>query len=824
MLTLPLENPVLVLVVASFAFLAAPFAARALRLPTVVVLIAFGALVGPAGSGFLARSETIVLLGTLGLLHLLFQVGLELDLRGFVRYRQRSLVFGTLSFVLPLTLALALLLVPGLGLSAAAIVLIGAVVASHTLLAYPVAARLGITRDPAVTAAVGGTLLTDTLSLSLLALVSGLLVENAGVWTLLRLLTMLTLASAAITLLLPRLARSFLRRTDGEASVRYVFMLSAMLASAALAEAAGAAPIIGAFLAGLALNRLVPNTSTVMARVRFVGDAILIPFFLLSVGMLVDFRVLASADTLLWAALLTAMVLLGKGGAALLAGRLLGFDRRQGWLMVGLTIPQAAATLAVTFVGLELGLFGPVIVNAVIAMILVTSLLGATLVERAGRAWVLARPALEGEGEVAHRVLVPVANPHTAEVLLDLAFMLRAADSDEVVYPLSVVLDEGNVEARVAAAERVLAHALVYTTEAEVPTTPLTRVAVNPAVGIVQAAREQRITDIVLGWQGRASARSASYGSVIDQVIEHSDAQVWIHRIDRPLSVTGTAYLILPPAVDYHVGFYSAIATSKRLLVALGAPVVGLVVKGDAQRLAVRIAEVPSPLELRFESFADWPELIRSLSERSNAADLVVLIGARQGTVAWSPALDRVPAMLAGLEGGFLGIVPAAGSDSLASEVGVDQRGSMAALLRPDALRLDLQGELAEALGMLLATLLPPERRDAQQVLRALVEDEIGFANEVLPGALVAHARSAALSAPRLAVGIHRGGLSHPRAPARVHLVAVLISPDDGPMQPHLARLARVAQRIRAHGGEALAQATSAEELRDWLIRRGSDV
>jgi Kef-type K+ transport system membrane component KefB len=786
----------------------------------VVILIAFGAIVGPAGLGLLARGETIVLLGTLGLLHLLFQVGLELDLRGFVRHRQRSLLFGGLSFALPL--ALALVTFSLLGLSTAAILLLGAVVASHTLLAYPVAARLGITRDPAVTAAVGGTLITDTLSLTLLALVSGLLVEGAGAWALFRLVALLALAVATTLLLLPRLARSFLRRTDGEASVRYLFMLSAMLVSAAIAEAAGAAPIIGAFLAGLALNRSVPNTSTVMARVRFVGDAVFIPFFLLSVGMLVDVRVLASLETLAWAGLLTAMVLIGKGGAALLSGRLLGFDRRQGWLMVGLTIPQAAATLAVTFVGLELGLFGPVLVNAVIAMILVTSLLGATLVERAGRAWVLARPAREGEGEVAHRMLVPVANPSTAEALLDLAFMLRSEGSDETVYPLSVVLDEGNVEARVAAAERVLAHALVYTTEAEVPTTPLTRVAVNPAVGIVQAAREQRITDIVLGWQGHTSARAASYGSVIDQVIEHSDAQVWIYRIDRPLRPRGTAYLILPPAVDYHPGFYSAIATTKRLLQALATPVVGLVVKGDPERIAARIAEVPSPVEMGFESLSDWPELIRTLTERAGADDLVMLIGARQGTVAWSPALDRVPGMLVGLEASFLGVVPAAG-DELASDVAVDRRGGIAALLRLEAISLDLEGDLDEVLAQLLSTLIPAQHADATAVLRALVEDEVGFANEVLPGALVAHARSTALSAPRLAIGIHRHGLRHPRATAPLHLIAVLVSPDDGPMQPHLARLARVVQRIRREAGAGLVGVESAEALRALLTRRSND-
>jgi Kef-type K+ transport system membrane component KefB len=815
-LELPLVNPVLVLAVATAAFLVAPFLGRWARLPSIVVLIGLGAVVGPSGLGLLPRGETIVLLGTLGLLYLLFQAGLELDLRGFLRHRRRSLVLGVSSFALPLLLAVVIM--PWLGFGTAAVLLLGAIVASHTLLAYPVAARLGIARDPAVTTAVGGTLITDTLSLTLLAVVSGLAVGDGGPWVVPRLLGTLAVTAVAIVTLLPRMARWFFRRTDGEASVRYVFMLTAMLASAAAAEAAGASPIIGAFLAGLALNRLVPNASTVMARVRFVGDAIFVPFFLLSVGMLVDVRVLASLETLALAAVLTAIVFVGKGGSALLAGRLLGFERRQGWLMVGLTVPQAAATLAVTFVGLELGLFGPAMVNAVIALILVSCLVGATVVDRAGRALVLARPAGLGEGEAPHRVLIPVSNPATAERLLDVAFLLREAGSEEAVYPASVVRDEGDVEARVAAAERVLAHAVVYAAEADVPVAPLTRVAVNPAVGIVQAVREQRITDVVLGWRGGGSTRMTTYGGIIDQVIEHSDAQVLIARIDRPIATTVAAYLVLPPAIDYNPGFFAAVATLKRLLGALGAPVVALAVRTDARRLERRFAEIPGELALRFESRGGWAELVRDLQARVQPEDLVVWLGARRGTAAWSPALDRLPAMLAALGTGFVGIVPSdAEIDVTPAEVA--RRGGLAALLRPERVLLDLDGDLAGSLGALLAPLLPPARREFEATLRALVEDDVGYASELLPGALVAHVRSRAVSGPRLAVGVHRRGLLHPRGGEPVRLLLVLVSPQEGPAQAHLARLANVVQRLHEVGAPRLAAARDAEELTALLTR-----
>lgn len=817
MLNLPVTDPVWVLSIASAALLLAPYLAQALRLPQVVVLIALGGVVGPAGLGLLERSETMVLLGTLGLLYLLFQVGLELDLRGFVRQRQQSILLGLLSFALPS--ALALLIAPMFGFSTAGTLLVAAIVASHTLLAYPVVARLGVARDPAVTAAVGGTLLTDTLSMTLLALVASLALGDADLWAALRLMLLLGAVALSILLLLPRLADAVFRRTDGETSVRFIFMLSTMLFSAAAAAAAGASAIIGAFLAGLALNRMVPNTSTAMARVRFVGEAIFIPFFLLSVGMLLDVRVLLAPATLVLAVLLTSMVLVGKGGAALLSQRLLGFSAPQGWVMVGLTIPQAAATLAVTFVGLELGLFGPAMVNAVIAMILVTTLLGATLAERSARAIAVTAPERASEGVAPRRILVPVANPATAEALLDLAFMLRQGIAEEALFPLAVVRDAGDVGARVVAAERVLAHALVYATEAEAVVTPVTRVALNPAVGIAQAIREQRITDVVLGWQGSSSARAATFGNVIDQVLAQSDAQLWVQRIDRPLVARGRAFLILPERISATPGFPGAMLALARLLSTLGAPVTLLHLGGDGAATRARLAALPVRLEAAFEEVATPSELLRLLGERVGDQDLTLMVGARGGTLAWTPALERLPGLLAGLPGAFLAVLP--GSSEV--EGVVERRGGMSALLTPDDVEIALSGDRAAALETLLARLVDPRQPAFAELLRAVVEDDVGFANELLPGALLAHLRSAAVDRPRLAVGLHPSGVAHPKAGAPLRVVALLISPDEGEMQPHLTRLARVAQRLRSIGSEALLEAADARALVALLTRRGSD-
>lgn len=791
-LELPFTNPVVVMGVAIAVFLVAPFASRRLNLPSLVVVIALGALVGPNGLGLLARGETMVLLGTVGLLYLLFVAGLNLDLRGFARQRAGAALFGALSFTLPLTLAL--LVAPWLGFGWEATLLVGAIVASHTLLAYPIVARLGLAQSPGVTATVGGSLLTDTLSLGLLAVVGALASGGdltPGFW--LRMALSFGGYALAVTVLLPRLGRWFFRNTDAEAAVRYVFLLAAMFVSAAFAEIAGAQAIIGAFLAGLALNRLIPETSTVMARVRFVGDAVFIPFFLLSVGMLVDVRVLFSLEVAVLAAALTLLVVVGKGGAALLAQRLMGLDRREGVVMAGLSIPQAAATLAVTFVGLEIGLFGSEVVNAVIGLILVSVLVGATLVERGGRALVLARRAAPPADDVVHRVLVPLANPDTAERLMEVAFMLRERGSGEAVYPLVVVPDQAGVETRVAAAERVLAHAVVVAAEAEVPVAALTRVATNPASGILAAARERRITDLVIGWNGDASARRAIFGGVIDQVIEHGHEQVIVCRLDHPIATSRRVFVVLPPAVDYGPGFHGAARTLVRLAGRLGAPVTALAVRADAERLTRSFAEATGDDAVRVEDVSSWSAVIERLRAEARPDDLVAIVSARRGTVAWAVALERLPAMLAALGTSFVAIYPS----ERTLRARPHEQAADGLRIAPEHVMLDLRGDdLDTAVATLLAGAVDPGSRTFERALRALVRDDVGYAVEVVPGTLLAHARVRGIARRLALVGFHHAGLRHPASPIPLTRIALLLSPDDDEVGDHLGALARLAQHL----------------------------
>ena len=379
----PFTDPVLIVALATLLFLTVPVLAERIRVPGVIGLIVAGAAVGPHGFGLLARDQTIILLGTVGLLYLMLMVGLELDLHQFSLYRDRSIVFGTLSFLVPAVFGMAAGLALGYPLPSA--LLLASAFSSHTLLAFPIASRLGIVRNEAVTTALGGTILTEILALLLLAVVAnsaGGGALNAAFWA--RLAVSFGIYVTAVMWGLPRLGRWFFRRS-GDGGTEFIFVLASLFTISWLAHAAGVEPIVGALLAGLALNRLVPAQGPLMNRIHFVGNTLFIPFFLLSVGMLVNVWALDSLRAWVIAGVLSGGVLISTWLGAWFTGRAFGYEPAEGWTVFGLTVPHAAGTLAIILVGYDLGLLDQTEVNAVVVMILATCLAGPWAVERFGR-------------------------------------------------------------------------------------------------------------------------------------------------------------------------------------------------------------------------------------------------------------------------------------------------------------------------------------------------------------------------------------------------------------------------------------------------------
>ncbi|HLM67249.1 MAG TPA: cation:proton antiporter [Longimicrobium sp.] len=809
--TRPFTDPVLIVALATLLFLVVPVLAERVRVPGVIGLIVAGAAVGPHGFALLARDQTIILLGTVGLLYLMLMVGLELDLHQFSRYRNRSIVFGTLSFLIPAVIGAAAGL--GLGYSMGAVLLLGSVFASHTLLAYPIASRLGIIRNEAVTTALGGTILTEILALLLFAVVAnqarGASLDLAF-WV--RLTLSFGLYVAVVMWGLPRLGRWFFRRS-GDGGAEFIFVLVSLFTIAYLAHAAGVEPIVGALLAGLALNRLVPAQGPLMNRIHFVGNTLFIPFFLLSVGMLVNVWALDSVRAWVVAGVMSAGVLFSKWVASAFTARAFGYEPAEGWTVFGLTVPHAAGTLAIVLVGYDLGLLGQTEVNAVVVMILATCLAGPWAVERFGRIVAQREEARPYDPTTApRRVMIPLANPSTAEALMDLAFAVRGADTDEPVIPLSVAQDEGEgTEAWVAEAEQMLAGAVRHATAAEVPVRAVTRVDGNVAAGIARGVAETRASVVVIGWDGRRTGARAIFGTVLDQLLERTRQMVLVARLGHPLNVTQRLVVLVPPAADRHPGFADALATVNRIASGIGAGMTGVVVGEDVERLRTTHGAARPQVAAEWMAVPDWGALAEWLESSVRREDLVVLMGARRGTVAWHPRLERLPGRLVGLAPeSFLAVYPAeAGAPA---ELPPESLGDA---LSPDRVTRVRSDAFGPAVREMLAPVFDAATADG--VAEALEGAEARFSSEIVPGVALPHTRLPGLPRPILLLGISDDGVHLPHGSRPARLLVLLVSPAER-AEEHLRALAGIAHLLAdpAQTGSLLERHAPGSPL-DWL-------
>ena len=648
---LPLEEPVLVFTLALTVFLIGPLLVKRLGQPGIIGIIVLGVLIGPGVFGFVEDTD-LELLGEVGLIYLLFTVGLELDLQRFKEAPENAALFGLVSFFVPF-IGGTLIVMGTLGFDAWAAMLLAAVFASHTLLAYPIVNRLGVTKNRAVTAVFGGILFTDTLALIVLAIVTGAIGGEMSVWLFLEVFVALVVLFGATMFLVPPVARWFFQSLSEESYFEFLFVMVAFFAAASLAEIIGLAGILGAFVAGLALNRLIPQGGTLMNRIEFVGNAFFIPFFLLWVGTLVDPGVVLDGPrTLQVTAVIVLVMLVGKAVAAWIVSRIQGYDRNEFGVIFGLSTGQAAAALAITLIGFEAGVFGEHVLNAVVLLLLVTAVVSPWLTERAATSLALEREVEPGEGPKDPNILVPLS--HHAELqerLLDLAFVLKGDRGDEPVHVLTVVQPERDEEtdAQVAAVRQELEEIAAFGGAAEVPVETEARVNHNVASGVVQGALEVQANQILMGWDARGSFRHRIFGSIIDQVLKRTPLPVLISRLGHPINTTRRLFVVVPLGVDHHEGFYEAVHMVKRLASALGVPVTVLVVEGSAHQYERLFGLVEEEVTKEFDEVDRWSTLVPTLESRTEADDLVVVVSPRRGDVGWHDELATLPARLAEL-------------------------------------------------------------------------------------------------------------------------------------------------------------------------------
>ncbi len=822
-LDLPFSDPVLIFGLVMVIILVVPILAKKLRTPDIVGLIFAGAVIGQGALGLLERDDTIILLGTVGLLYLMFIAGISIDLEKFSKFRSISLSFGLLSFGFPM--AGSLLLAPSLlGFDFESSLLLGAIVGSHTLLAYPIANRLGIGKNKAVTMSLGATIVTDSLSLTVLAIVAATIHGDISLSFWMTFIGFVSLYLAAILFTLPRLGRWFFRNVRGQTNIEYVFLLAVLFVTAYAAQQVGLAAIIGAFLAGLTMNRLVPENSTLMSRVHFVGNALFIPFFLISVGMLVDIRFLVTVEVWLVAALFTALVLVGKFLAARIAQLFFRLSGDERWVMFGLTSPQAAATLAVTLIGFDLGLFDELAVNAVVILILASCFVGPWLVDFYGRKVVLheEKESLKST-DAPERILIPLSNPENAEALMDIALMIRGKKSSEPVFPLTVARDSPNVEAAVATGEKLLSHAVVHAAAADIPVIPVTRVDHNIASGILRATKELRISDIVIGWNGEITARQRIFGSILDQLLEQSDETVLVSKLDQPVNTTGRVLLAIPPMSQYEPGFGNSFQTIKKLINQLGAKPVVLATESNLTLLKPFIEKQDPELSAEYKTVHNWNKIAEILEEHYDDNDLVILFSSRRGSIAWHPLFERLPGQI------IRGFNP--GNLIIAYPAEVEEHHKPTAVLRFDESPLvpdisanqiyiasDGESSHHNAIEKMVQSFFSDRKDVTTEIAQQLkVLDPDNLPGD-LPGVMLMHHSTHHVTEPVLLLAVNGDGFHVRKVGEPVKIMFILLSPTHMSVQRNLLILNRLGRMIgRAEIKNRLGRAKNIDEIKEIL-------
>ena len=654
---LPWTNPVLVFSSILFVILFAPLLLNKIKIPQLIGLIIAGALIGPNGFNLLERDSSVVLFGTVGLLYIMFLAGLEIDMADFKKNSSKSIVFGMYTFVIPMVLGtLSGLYILNFGVATS--VLLASMFASHTLIAYPIISKLGVTKNKAVNITVGGTMITDTLALLVLAVVVGMSTgEMTGnFW--LRLGISLLIFGGIVVFIFPMLARWFFKRSDDNIS-QYIFVLALVFLAAFFAEAAGIEGIIGAFLAGLALNKLIPHTSPLMNRIEFVGNALFIPFFLIGVGMLIDFRVFVSDfETIKVAIVMTVVATLAKFLAAFFTQKSFNFSVAQRQVIFGLSNAQAAATLAAVLVGYKviigenpdgtpIRLLGDSILNGTILMILVTCTVASFVAQKGATTLALEEEREPAEDKDANaldeKILIPVNYPENIEELINFGVTIKTKSTKNSLIALNVIPSDVTDELKEKSAHKLLEKASKVAAATDNILTELVRYDSNVVNGISNVAKENKVTDIILGLHRQQHISDSILGKLTEGILSKIQVTAFIHQSVQPLNTIGKYIVVIPKNAEKELGFIHWLLRVWNIGRNTGAK---LAFYAHPETLEyIQVVQKKFSIEAQFTEFADWDDFL-ILSRDLKENDALMVIMSRKSGDSFNPVMQKLPKYL----------------------------------------------------------------------------------------------------------------------------------------------------------------------------------
>lgn len=645
----PITDPTLIFFVVLLMILLSPIIMGRLRIPHIIGMVLAGVLVGKYGLNILGRDASFELFGRVGLYYIMFLAGLEMDMEGLKKNRNRVMIFGMLTFLVPFAMTY-LMGVSLLGYIPLASLLLAAIMASNTLIAYPIVGRYGLTRHTSSTLSVGSSMMALFMALIVMASIVNSFHGNGGILFWLLFILKFVAYCVGLIMVIPRVTRWFLRRYS-DAVMQFIFILAVVFLSAALSDAVGLEGIFGAFMSGLILNRFVPKVSPLMNRIEFTGNALFIPYFLIGVGMLINVRLLFAGSKILWVVFCIVFFgTLGKAVAAYLAARIFRMSWLAGHMMFGLTSAHAAGAIAMVMVGRRLEvapgqyLFGDEVLNGIVIMILFTCVISTVITERAAQR--LRLQEKEDQNMMKNlddeKILIPVKYPEYSDNLVTMATLMRNPRLKRELVALNVVYDDVNMRHNQAEGQRLLDYLCHLASASDVPMVTQVRVAANIANGIKHAFKEFQASEILMGLHFHKEINRSFWGEFTRSLYNGLSRQIIVTRILQPLNTIRRIQVAIPSRAEFEPGFYRWLERLARMAGNLECRIAFHGRNETLQLVNEFIRNRFPSVRAEYEEMAHWKEL-PTLGSQVREDHLFVIVTARKGTISYKTAMERLP-------------------------------------------------------------------------------------------------------------------------------------------------------------------------------------
>ena len=653
-INLPVQDPTWVFFIVLLIILLAPLLFQKLHIPHIIGMILAGLLLGEHGLNILEHDDSFQLFGQVGIYYIMFLAGLEMDLVGLRKNIGKGLTFGALTSLIPFVCGFA----AGfwmLDYSLMASMLLACIFASHTIVAYPIVARYGLSKHSAVTISISATMVALLFALITLAVISGTYRSNGGGWFWVMFLVKCTAYFAGIFILFPIIIRWFFRKYTDRV-LQYIFVIAMVFLSAGVAELCGIEGLLGAFISGLIFNRFIPHTSSLMNRVEFVGNALFIPYFLVGVGMMVNLKPLfTDLEVIAVVTIIVVVSTLSKLVAALIARRVLHLSHNQGLLMFGLTEAHAAGAIAMVMVGTQI-MVGPgiplmsnTVLNGVVVMILISCIISSIATDQGASRIKLDTSNAADSGSMKkgddEKILVLVKDSEKVRSITQTAIMMRNDSLNRGLICLNVINDAEMNEKSRAVSREILSQAEEICSAADVPVQTQSRLAVNLVNGVVHALHENDASELIVGLHEQRQHDTSFYGHFTERLVRDMDRQLIIVNYHQPVNTIRKIEVAVPGRAEYEAGFFRWVERLARLAEEIGCRIVFNSTEATGRLIYQYIQSHHKSVRVEYKLMETFAEL-NALSKDVHIDHLFVIVTARQGSLSYHKSFARLPQLL----------------------------------------------------------------------------------------------------------------------------------------------------------------------------------